>query len=59
MASSLDSLSSNPVGVNEMDCEECRESWEFTHINEDYIAHGKCRNCYSGYSKRQLEVPGQ
>ena len=27
---------------------------KFTHIDEDYIAHGKCKNCYSGYSKCQL-----
>ena len=45
MASSLDSLSSNLVGVSEMDCDECGESCEFTHINEDYVAHVKCRNC--------------
>ena len=39
-----------------MVCDNCRGSWELTHIDEDYIAHGKCRNCYSGYSKRQLNV---
>ena len=56
MASSLDTLSSNLVGVSGMLCNECGESCEFTHVDEYYVAHGKCRNCYSGYSKRQLSV---
>ena len=56
MASSLDSSSSNLVGVSGMVCNECGGSCEFTHVNENYIAHGKCRNCYSGYSKHQLSV---
>ena len=56
MASSLDALSNNLVGVNGMVCNVCGESCEFTHIDEDYIAHGKCRNCCSGYSKRQLSA---
>ena len=34
----------------------CGKSCEFTHVNEDYIAYGKCRNCYSGYSKHQLNI---
>ena len=54
--SSLDSLSNDQVGVTEMFCNECGESCEFTHIDEDYVAHGKCRNCYSGYSKYQPSV---
>ena len=54
MASSLDSLTNNLVGVNGMSCNECGESCEITHIDKDYVAHGKCRNCYSGYSKCQL-----
>ena len=54
MASSLDSLSSNLAGVSGMSCNLCEESCEFTHIDEDYVAHGKCKKCYSGYSKRQL-----
>ena len=37
-----------------MPCNECGESCEITHIDEDYVAHGKCKNCYSGYSKCQL-----
>ena len=32
----------------------CQESCNITHIDEDYITHGKCKECYSGYSKRQL-----
>ena len=56
MASSFDPLSSNLVGVSGMVCHECGGSCEFTHINEDYIAHGKCRNCYSGYGKRQINI---
>ena len=51
MVSSLDALSSNLVGVSRMPCNECGESCEITHIDEDYVAHGKCKDCYSGYSK--------
>ena len=54
MASSLDSLRNNLVGGSGMPCNEYRESCEITHIDEDYVAHGKCKNCYSGYSKRQI-----
>ena len=54
MASSLDSLTNNSVGVSGMVCDNCRKSCEITHIDEDYVAHGKCKNCYSGYSKSQL-----
>ena len=56
MASSLDSLLSNPVGVSGMVCDNCRGSCEFTHVNEDYITQEKCRNCYSRYSKHQLNI---
>ena len=54
MASSLDSLTNNLVGVNGMPCNLCGEKCEITHIDEDYVAHGKCKKCYSGYSKHQL-----
>ena len=37
-----------------MPCNECEESCEITHIDEDYVALGKCKDCYSGYSKCQL-----
>ena len=56
MASSLDALSSNLVGVNGMVCNECGDSCELIHIDEDYVAHGKCKKCYLGYSKHQLSV---
>ena len=56
MASSLDALSSNLVGVSGMVCNdnECEGSCEITHVDENYVAQGKCKDCYSGYSKRQL-----
>ena len=54
MASSLDALSSNLVGVSGMFCNVCEESCKITHIDEDYVTHGKCRDCYSGYSKHPL-----
>ena len=56
MASSLDALSSNLVGVNGVVCNVCGESCEFTHTDKYYVAHEKCRNCYSGYNKCQLSV---
>ena len=49
-------LTNNLVGMSRMVCDNCRGSCELTHIDEDYIAHGKCKNCYSGYSKRQLNM---
>ena len=54
MASSLDALSSNLVGVNGMVCNVYRDSCEITHVDEYYLAHGKCKKCYLGYSKSQL-----
>ena len=54
MAASLDSLSSNLVGMSGMVCNECEDSYEITHIDEDYVANGKCKTCYSGYNKHQL-----
>ena len=54
MASSLDALLSNLVGVSGMVCNLCKESCEITHTDENYIAHGKCKDCYSGQSNRQL-----
>ena len=54
MASSLDSLTSNLVGVSGIVCNGCGGSCEFTHIDEGYVAHGKCP-C-SGHSKRQLSI---
>ena len=54
IANSLDSLTNNLVGVSGIPCNECGNSCEITHIDENYIARGKCKDCYSGYSKRQL-----
>ena len=56
MASSLDALSSNLVGVSGMVCNdnECEGSCEITHTDENYVAHEKGKGCYSGYSKHQL-----
>ena len=56
MASSLDSLTNDLVGVSGMVCDNCGGSCELTLIDEGYITHGKCRNCYSGYGKRQLAM---
>ena len=41
MTSSLNLLSSNLVGVSGMPCNLCGESCEITHIDKDYVAHGK------------------
>ena len=54
MVSSLDSLTNNLIGVSGMPCNECGESCKITHIDEDYVAHRKCENCYSGCSNCQL-----
>ena len=56
MTSSLDSLMNNLVGVSGMICDNCGRSCELTHIDEDYITHGKCKNCYSGYNMHQLNM---
>ena len=56
MASSLDSLTNNLVGVSGMSFNVCEKSCEFTHVDEYYVAHGKYKKCYSGYSKHQLSV---
>ena len=50
MASSLDSLTSNLVGTNEIFCTkcDCKERFELIHISENYVAYGKCGS-YSEY----------
>ena len=58
MASSLDSLARNLVGVNGMMCEvqhECRSNSGLTHTDENYIAHGICTRC-RGLSHPKLEI---
>ena len=37
-----------------MKCNLCKEDRDLACIDEYYIAHAKCRKCYTGYSKRQL-----
>ena len=56
MVSGLDSLMNNLVGVSGMVCDNRRGSSELTHIDEDLMAHRKCKNSYLGYSKHQLNV---
>ena len=34
-----------------MSCNVCEESCEFIHVDENYVTHGKCKDCYSGYGK--------
>ena len=48
MAISLNSLMNNLVGVSGMVCNdnECKGSYEITHTDENYIAHGKCKDCH-------------
>ena len=55
MPSSLDSLSRNLVGTNSMWCGSCFSEAEFTHIDHNYYAQGKCGKC-QGTSRRKLEI---
>ena len=55
MLSSLDSLSRNLVGVNWMVCKGCGTELEFTHINENFVAHGMCGKCL-GARHQKLEI---
>ena len=45
MASSLDSLYRNLVGVNGIACKKWRSEAELIHIDENYIAHRMCGKC--------------
>ena len=47
MASSLDSLARNLVGVNGLTCNKCRSQDELSHIDENYVAHLNCAKCQS------------
>ena len=51
MTSSLDSLTNNLGGVSGMVCDNCKVSFEITHIKKDYVAHGKCKECYVAHGK--------
>ena len=45
MASSLDSLARNLVGLNGMMCNQCKSETELCHIDESYVAQGMCEKC--------------
>ena len=55
MASSLNSLSRNLVGMNGMMCKESGSAEELTHIDENYVTHGMCGKCRST-SHWKLEI---
>ena len=55
MASSLDSLTRNLVGVNGMMFNQCKNETELSHIDENYIAHGMCIRC-RGNSHHKLMI---
>ena len=55
MSSSLDSLVSNLVGVNDLKCNICKNSCRMSHIDETFIVHAKCQQCYSGGNSTQLD----
>ena len=55
MASSLDSLNRNLVGVNEMMCNQCKSEAELVHIDENCVAHGMCGKCRDA-CHRKLEI---
>ena len=44
MSTSLESLMNNL----------CKRDCDLAYIVEYYVAHAKCRKCYAGFSKRQL-----
>ena len=53
MGSSLETLTNDLVGMNG-NCASCKEIHELTHIDENYVTHGKCKNCHENYGKRKL-----
>ena len=55
MSSSLDSLVSNLVGVNDMKCNICENSCKMSDVDENYVAHAKYEQCYSGGARKQLD----
>ena len=56
MASSLDKLSANLVGVSNLLCDdkECASDCSLENIDENYVTHGKCPKCDVG-CMRQLD----
>ena len=55
MASRLDSLARNLVGMNGMMCEGCGSETELTHIDENHVTHGTCVK-WRGASHGKLEI---
>ena len=55
MSSSLDSLVSNLVGVNDLKCNICKNPCKMSYIDKNYIVHAKCEQCYSGGVSKQLD----
>ena len=53
MASSLEKLTNSLVGTSELRCDLCKEECVPECIDGQYVAHAKCKNCYSGGAKRQ------
>ena len=51
--SSLKTLTNDLVSLNG-NCDSCKEIRELTHIDENYIAYGKCKDCHENYGKRKL-----
>ena len=45
MASRLDSLARNLVGMNGMMCNKCGSQTELSHIDENYVAYVNCAKC--------------
>ena len=54
LSSSLDSLVSN-LGVNDLKCNICKNPCRMSHVDENYIVHAKCQQCYSGGNTKQLD----
>ena len=49
MGSSLETLTNNLVSTSGNRCNSCEEIRELTHIDEDYVTHGKCKDCHADY----------
>ena len=54
MGSSLETLTNNLVSTSGNRCDSCKEIRKLTHIDENYVAHGKCKDCHENYGKRKL-----
>ena len=58
MPSSLSSLVNNLAGTNTdgIKCESCKGEMEMVEIDGDYIAHFKCKHCYSSIKSKKLDA---